>query len=143
MKNLAIFILLFLNVCFTQVIQVGSGSYTKSFPGTDAAGRNGYPSGQPQTTGPAAQKHVPTNDWWSYLIKNDHANNLFNYPLALKTVNSGLVTSYIPWGVFDDQEPIIVGLNGLVFQSFKFPAGTTSVCPAKHKFGPFPPLISA
>ena len=47
------------------------------------------------------------------MIKNDHANNLFNYPLALKTVNSGLVTSYIPWGVFDDQEPIIVGLTGL------------------------------
>ena len=113
MKCAAIYSFLFLSVCFSQVIQVGSGSYTTSFPGTDAAGRNGYPSGQPQTTGPAAQKHVPTNDWWSYLIKNDHANNLFNYPLALKTVNSGLVTSYIPWGVFDDQEPIIVGLNGL------------------------------
>ena len=104
---------MYANYSHSQVIQVGSGSYTTSFPGTDAAGRNGYPSGQPQTTGPAAQKHAPTNDWWSYVIKNDHANNLFNYPLALKTVNSGLVTSYIPWGVFDDQEPIIVGLTGL------------------------------
>ena len=34
---------------------------------------------------------------------------MFNYPLALKTVN-GLVTSYIPWGVYDDQEPIINGI---------------------------------
>ena len=113
MNNSVIYILLFLSTTFSQVIQVGSGSYTTSFPGTDAAGRNGYPSGQPQTTGPAVQKHAPTNDWWSYVIKNDHASNLFNYPLALKTVNSGLVASYIPWGVYDDQEPIIVGLTGL------------------------------
>ena len=113
MKNLVTYILLFLTTATSQIIQVGSGSYTTSFPGTDAAGRNGYPSGQPQTTGPAAQKHAPTNDWWSYVIKNDHASNLFNYPLALKTVNTGLVTSYIPWGVYDDQEPIIVSLTGL------------------------------
>ena len=113
MKNLITYILLFLTTATAQIIQVGSGSYTTSFPGTDAAGRNGYPSGQPQTTGPAAQKHAPTNDWWSYVIKNDHASNLFNYRLALKTVNTGLVTSYIPWGVYDDQEPIIVSLTGL------------------------------
>ena len=113
MKNLFTYILLFLTTATSQIIHVGSGSYTTSFPGTDAAGRNGYPSGQPQTTGPAAQKHAPTNDWWSYVIKNDHASNLFNYPLALKTVNTGLVTSYIPWGVYDDQEPIIVSLTGL------------------------------
>ena len=30
---------------------------------------------------------------------------------------------------------IILGLNGSVFQFFKFPGGTTSVCPAKQKLG--------
>ena len=33
--------------------------------------------------------------------------------MALKTVNKGLVVSYLPWGVYDDQEPIIIGLSGL------------------------------
>ena len=102
-----------ISFAFSQIVQIGAGSYTTSFPGTDVAGRNSYPSGQPQTTGPASNKHIPTNDWWSSLIKNDHVSNLFNYPMALKTVNTGLVVSYIPWGVYDDQEPIIVGLSGL------------------------------
>ena len=113
MSKSIFFSITFFNILFSQFVQVGSGSYTTSFPGTDEAGRNGYPSGQPQTIGPAATKHVPTNDWWSAIIKNDHTENLFNYPMALKTVNSGLVVSYIPWGVYDDQEPIIIGLTGL------------------------------
>lgn len=96
-----------------QTTTVGSASYTNTFPGVDEAGRNGFPSGTPQISGAAVGKPVPTNDWWSALIKNDHTNNLFNYPMALKTVNSGLVVSYIPWGVYDDQEPIIVGVTGL------------------------------
>ncbi|MDA3823496.1 MAG: glycosyl hydrolase [Bacteroidales bacterium] len=96
-----------------QITVVGSGSYTTTFPGTDAAARNEYPSGSPQLSGNAVGKPVPTNDWWSALIKSDHAGNLFNYPMALKTSNPGLVVSYIPWGVYDDQEPIIVGVTGL------------------------------
>ncbi|MGC9342557.1 MAG: glycosyl hydrolase, partial [Bacteroidales bacterium] len=96
-----------------QVIPVGSGSYTTNFPGTDAAGRNRYPSGSPQLSGNALGKPVPTNVWWSQLIKQDHAGNLFNYPLAMKTKNSGLIISYIPFGVLDDQEPIIMGVSGL------------------------------
>ena len=96
-----------------QFVDVGSGSYTTSFPGVDAANRNTYPSGTPQLSGNAVGKPVPTNDWWSLLIKNDHAGNLFNYPMALKTTNPGLVVSYIPWGVYDDQEPVIVGVSGL------------------------------
>ncbi|MFC2080494.1 glycosyl hydrolase, partial [Bacteroidota bacterium] len=96
-----------------QITSVGSGSYTNTFPGVDVAGRNTYPSGTPQISGTALGKPVPTNDWWSALIKNNHAGNLFNYPMALKTTNPGLVVSYIPWGVYDDQEPIIVGVSGL------------------------------
>ena len=97
----------------SSIIPVGSGSYTTSFPGTDVAGRNSYPSGSPQISGPALNKKIPTNDWWSKVIKENHAGNLFNYPLSMKTTNDGLVVSYIPWGVFDDQEPIVVGVSGL------------------------------
>ena len=107
-------ILLFLPVTMmSNIIPVGSGSYTTSFPGTDEAGRNSYPSGSPQTSGPALNKKIPTNDWWSQVIKENHAGNLFNYPLSMKTTNNGLVVSYIPWGVFDDQEPIVVGILGM------------------------------
>jgi endoglucanase Acf2 len=96
-----------------QVVTAGHGSYTRTFPGTDTAGRNGYPSGSPQLSGAAAGKPVPTNDWWSKLIKENHADNLFNYPYTLKTLNEGLVVSYIPRGVIDDQLPVVVGVSGL------------------------------
>lgn len=96
-----------------QTIKVGSGSYTNTFPGTDVAGRNGYPSGTPYLIDSLKSKPVPTNDWWSAKVKNAHCDNLFNYPLTLKTVNAGLVTSYIPWGVISDIEPITVGVTSL------------------------------
>jgi endo-1,3(4)-beta-glucanase len=96
-----------------QNTQVGAGSYTNTFPGVDEAGRNGFPSGTPQLSGNALGKPVPTNDWWSLLVKDNHVSNLFNYPMALKTTLAGLVVSYIPWGVYDDQEPIVVGVQGL------------------------------
>jgi endoglucanase Acf2 len=96
-----------------QTINVGNGSYTKTFPGTDAAGRNAYPSGTPQFSGSAVGKPVPTNDWWSALVKNGTASNLFNYPFTMKTTNNGLVVTYIPNGVIDDQSPVEVGVAGL------------------------------
>ncbi len=96
-----------------QVVNVGSGSYTLTFPGVDAAGRNVFPSGTPYTIGAAATKPVPTNDWWSAKVKNNHADNLFNYPFTLKTVNQGLVVTYIPWGPIDNILPVIVGVSGL------------------------------
>lgn len=108
------FLLLFFMLNVTaQITPVGEGSYTNIFPGTDAAGRNGYPSGTPQLYGNATGRPVPTNDWWSALIKQDHAGNLFNYPMAMKTMPSGLMMSYIPFGVLDDQEPIVIGVSGL------------------------------
>lgn len=96
-----------------QVVQKGQGSYTTNFPGTDAAGRNGYPSGTPFVTGNAANKPVPTNEWWSHKVKNAHSSNLFNYPFTLKTINQGLVATYIPWGPIDNIEPVQIGLTGL------------------------------
>ena len=96
-----------------QTTQVGNGSYTNTFPGTDSAGRNGFPSGAPQLSGNAIGKPVPTNDWWSKLVKENHADNLFNYPMTLKTTNNGLIVTYIPWGVIGDSAPIEVKLSGL------------------------------
>jgi hypothetical protein len=78
---------------FSQVIPVGSGSYTKTFPGTDVLGRNTYPTGTPYLSGNAAGKPVPTSDWWSALIKNGQASNLFNYPFTMKTTNNGLIVT--------------------------------------------------
>ena len=96
-----------------QFVKVGDGSYTTRFPGVDAAGRNSYPSGTPYLIGEAKGKPVPTNDWWSHKVKNAHSDNLFNYPFTLKTVNTGLITTYIPWGVIGDNRAITVGVQGL------------------------------
>jgi len=108
-----------LALCFTlfpafgQSVGVGSGSYTTTFPGVDAAGRNSFPSGTPYVTGEAATKPIPTNDWWSTQVKNPHADNLFSYPFSMRSVNEGLVITYIPWGVLDNILPITVGVSGL------------------------------
>jgi len=110
---IAILIVCLCHGSFAQIVEVGDGSYITEFPGVDEAGRNTFPSGTPYTTGIAATKPVPTNDWWSAQIKNSHASNLFNYPYTLKTVNEGLVVTYIPWGVIDDIQPVIVGVAGL------------------------------
>jgi len=96
-----------------QIVEAGSGSYTTAFPGTDGAGRNSYPSGTPQLSGNAVGKPVPTNDWWSKLVKEDHASNLFSYPFTMRTMNTGLVVSYIPFGVISDLIPVTVGVTGL------------------------------
>lgn len=97
----------------SQVVQVGSGSYTKTFPGPDAAGRNTFPSGSPQLSGNAVGKPAPTNDWWSTLIKEGKASNLFNYPFTMMTKNSGLIATYIPWGVIGDNMPVEIGVTGM------------------------------
>jgi endoglucanase Acf2 len=111
--TLASVCILFFSLSLQAQIAVGNGSYTDVFPGTDQAGRNSFPSGTPQLSGNALNKPVPTNDWWSKLIKEDHADNLFNYPMTLRTKNDGLIVTYIPWGPIGDSSPIEVGLTGL------------------------------
>ena len=105
-------LVLSLNV-HAQFVPVGSGSYRTTFPGNDQAGRNAYPSGTPYLSGNALGKPVPTSDWWSALVKNGTASNLFNYPYTMKTTNTGLVVSYIPTGVIDDLTPFLMGVTGL------------------------------
>ncbi|MGL1886953.1 MAG: beta-1,3-glucanase family protein [Reichenbachiella sp.] len=106
---------------FAQEVNVGAGSYTTSFPGTDAAGRNGFPTGTPALSGVAATKPVPTNDWWSDLMKQDHGGKAFNYPLSFVSQTTGLVINYtVPRaGPIEYREPIsdvrsiVVGTDGL------------------------------
>lgn len=107
---------------YAQTVTVGSGSYTTQFPGTDQAGRNKVPTGSPGLSGIAAAKPVPTNDWWSNLMKNAHGGQAFNYPLSYKSLSSGLVVNLTqppaagpteyrqPMG---DVNGIIVGVDGL------------------------------
>ncbi len=100
---------------------MGSGSYTKTHPGVDAAGRNGVPPGTAQLSGNAVGKPVPTNDWWSAKLNNNHVNNIFNYPLGFRTHATGLVTSYVvPSSTpqesrepMSDVMPVTVGVTGL------------------------------
>lgn len=95
------------------VIEVGSGSYTTTFPGTDQAGRNQFPLGMPQLSGNALDKPIPTNDWWSNLLINNHVSNLYAHPISMRTESTGLVLTYIPRGVQGDYRPIVVGVTGL------------------------------
>ena len=100
---------------------VDNGSYTTTFPGTDIAGRNGFPGGMPQVSGTALGRPIPTNDWWSALLNSNHAANLFNYPLAMRTLPGGLDIGLIEpvSGVngssqpLSDISPVIVGVSGL------------------------------
>lgn len=101
------------SLLFSQTTVVGSGSYTNTFPGVDVEGRNSYPAGSPQLSGLAQNKPVPTNDWWSNLLKEDHVSNLFNYPLTLRTTTSGIGITYVPFGVVGDKQTLNIGVQSL------------------------------
>ncbi len=93
---------------------VGSAGYFTTFPGTDAANRNGYPQGTPYLSGKAADKPVPTNDWWSNELLNAHGQSMFNYPLALKPVDAGLViVRNMTQQAITSENPMIVRLQGM------------------------------
>ncbi|RED94385.1 glycosyl hydrolase [Marinoscillum furvescens] len=119
---LLVCLLTILQISHAQIISVGSGSYTTTFPGTDQAGRNTFPSGSPTLSGSAASMPVPTNDWWSNLIKENHGGQAFNYPLSYKSRLDGLTINYtIPptSGPSEYRQPmgdvngIVVGVDGL------------------------------
>ncbi len=111
----------YLNYSVSAQVSVGSGSYTTNFPGTDAAGRNTFPTGVPNLSGVAATKPVPTNDWWSSFMKKDHGSGAFNYPLAYRSRPSGLsINLIIPnqspveyRQPMSDVDGIIVGVSNL------------------------------
>jgi len=103
------------------VVPMGSGSYTTTFPGTDAAGRNALPPGVPNLSGNAVGKPVPTNDWWSNFLTNSFGGNCFNYPLNYLSKASGLVINNTVPGAtptgyrqpISDVHAVVVGTSGL------------------------------
>lgn len=97
------------------VVTVGSGSYSDQFPGTDKAGRNKYITVDPALSGAAAAKPVPTNDWWCNELINSHGENMFNYPMALRPQDNGLVMIKNMQGqaVLQGLDPLRIGLQGL------------------------------
>ena len=97
------------------VVKVGAGSYSDTFPGTDQAGRNGYPTVSPQVSGNAATRPIPTNDWWSNELISDHGQSMFNYPLGLRPENDGLgiIKNMFNQATMLGDGPLKVSLDGL------------------------------
>ena len=109
-------------ICNAGVVNVGSGSYSDAFPGVDAAGRNAYPAGEPQVSGRAATRPIPTNDWWSSELINNHGNTIFNYPMGLQPMDNGLkMVNPVLGGAMPADSPVVIGLSGLNAQQ-------TTVC---------------
>ncbi len=121
LKGLVLSILFIANVQgFSQIVTVGSGSYTTQLPPPDAAGRNLNPNGTPRVSGLATTKPRVSSDWWSGLLTYDGAN-LYNYPLSMRGIAEGLAVGYtfLGTGSIDTrqpmgfEQPIIVGVTGL------------------------------
>lgn len=110
---LSAFLVLMASTAWSAVVTVGDGSYTTTFPGVDQANRNGFPTGTPQLSGNAVGRPIPTNDWWSALLNNNHAGNLFNYPLAMGTLSYGLDIGKVTGEPRDPFDTIVVGVTGL------------------------------
>lgn len=72
------------------VVSAGAGSYTTEFPGRDEAGRNAFPQSSDFLTGNAATRPIPTNDWWSPKLLSATPINMFNYPMGIKPLTSGV-----------------------------------------------------
>jgi len=96
------------------VVRVGNGSYSDTFPGTDQAGRNGFPAAAPMLSGKALEKGAPTNEWYSNELTQAHALHIFNYPMALPPVDKGLaMINAIVGGATPADRPFTVGVKGV------------------------------
>lgn len=110
------FPLLFLITSISQAPAetAGAGSYLTVFPGTDKAGRNSYPAGTPYLSGKALGKPAPTNEWYSSEIAKPHGDNIFNYPMALKPIDSGLaMIKNMEYQAIVAENPFVVGVEGI------------------------------
>lgn len=105
-------------LCLTaEIVTVGSGSYTTTFPGNDSAGRNLVPSGTPLLSGKAKGRPVPTNDWWSNALYQAQSENIFAYPVGLRTCTNGLSLAYIKQGAMVDFNPVLVSVGTITSAS--------------------------
>lgn len=135
-KNLLLWgsILLLLSLdSIAQIVPVGQGSYTTTFPGPAVQGRREQPRGlgfgttaTPKISSRLDGKPIPTNDWWSTLLwttynSTSHGWGFYAYPLAYRSRPDGLAIEYtVPISSqrnfkqpMSEVFPIVVGVEGL------------------------------
>jgi endoglucanase Acf2 len=109
---------------FSQVVNVGNGSYSNSLP-PGAIGpsySNGSPA-VPKVTD-SFSEHPQTNDFWSSLIfpffGNPHSNVLLAHPANFRATGSGLEMGYTPDHqmigndyVYPYSDQLLIGVQGL------------------------------
>lgn len=95
------------------VVKVGSASYADEFPGAGDAG-NRLLTTKPYVTGKAAERPIPTNDWWTSELVNAHGGNIFNYPMGIVPVDAGL-TIIRPFlnEAMTAERPFTIGVDGI------------------------------
>nr|WP_257579025.1 glycosyl hydrolase [Streptomyces sp. JJ38] len=82
------------------VVPVGSGSYSDTRPpGTSGPSDNTGAPVTPKVTPAAADRPVPTNDWWSSLAfqrypDNPYSTPMYGHPLTYQATSAGLDVGY-------------------------------------------------
>lgn len=109
-------------------VPVGSGSYSDTRPaGTNGPQNNTGGPVTPKVTAAAADKPLPTNDWWSSVAFQRYAGNpyseaMYGHPLTYKAVSGGLEVGYPTSHAvvgdgrqyeFPHKRDLTVGLQGL------------------------------
>ncbi|AZM58923.1 MULTISPECIES: glycosyl hydrolase [unclassified Streptomyces] len=87
-------------VAAAATIPVGKGSYSDARPaGAEGPSNSDGQAVRPKVTSAAANRPVPTNDWWSSLAfqrfaGNPYSENMYGHPLTYKAVSGGLEVGY-------------------------------------------------
>ncbi|MFJ5778959.1 glycosyl hydrolase [Streptomyces sp. NPDC093094] len=87
-------------VASAATVPVGRGSHSDTRPaGTQGPSNNNGQPVRPKVTAAAADRPVPTNDWWSSLAfqryaANPWSENIYGHPLTYKAVSGGLEVGY-------------------------------------------------
>ncbi|NEE29376.1 glycoside hydrolase, partial [Streptomyces sp. SID7982] len=85
---------------FAASVPVGAGSYSDTRPpGTTGPTTDTGTPVTPKVTRAAADKPVPTNDWWSSLAfqrygDNPYSTPMYGHPLTYQAVSGGLEVGY-------------------------------------------------
>ena len=98
---------------WSGVVKLGAASYADEFPGAGEAG-NRIMTTTPYLTGPAAERPVPTSDWWTQEVARGFGGNIFNYPLGIAPMSSGLcLIKPIADQALTAERPLVIGVEGV------------------------------
>ena len=70
-------------------------------------------------SGDAVGHPVPTNDWWSNVLYKDQSENIFAYPMGMRTRADGLTLAYIPKGAMVDFSPVHISVGNITSYGHK------------------------